>query len=265
VLDFALTHSSSESAPVTRFEIRARELSRREVMPVVETSAYAQAEDALNLTRSLMNDAAGVVFTDAVLLPFLNSAYGALQRELAETGASILTDQMDLDLPLLSTGITPTAINDASSPQLPTDLLVPHQLWEMPTGSCDVFVPMEKITSGLPNMQPSSFLQLWEWLADSINLVGATQATTVRIRYEKALPEFVYNTDPILIRSAQDPLAYAAAALAARSRGARALAADFSTAAEEATQQVIERYVRAEQFKGRRRKPYGYRHRIVYL
>lgn len=234
-------------------------------MPVVESSAYAQAEDALNLTRSLMNDAAGVVFSDAVLMPFLNSAYGELQRELAETGASILTDQIDADLALGPDGITPTTMNDTSSPQLPTDLLVPHQLWEMPTGSGDVFVPMEKITGGLPNLQPSSYLRCWEWLADSINLIGATQATTIRIRYEKALPELVYNTDPILIRAATDPLAYGASALAARSRGARALAADMATAAEEATQQVIERYVRAEQFKGRRRKPYGYRPRILYL
>jgi hypothetical protein len=234
-------------------------------MPVVESSAYAQAEDALTLARSLMNDAAGVVFTDAVLIPFLNSAYDALQRELAEAGASVLTDQMDLDLPLESNGVTPTQLNDTSTPQLPTDLLVPHQLWEMVTGSCDVFVPMEKITGGLPNLNPSSYLRFWEWIADNINLVGATQAITVRIRYEKALPEVVYNTDPILIRAATDPVAYATAAMAARSRGAQALAADLAEAAEEAAEQVIQRYVRGEQFKGRRRKPYGYRRRIVYL
>jgi hypothetical protein len=234
-------------------------------MPIVQSSAYAQAEDALNLARSLMNDAAGVVFTDAVLFPFLNSAYDALQREMAETGASVLTDQMDLDLPLLSTGMTVTQLDDTSTPQLPTDLLVPHQLWEMATGSCDIFVPMEKITNGLPNLNPSCYLRFWEWLADSINLVGATQAITVRVRYEKALPELVYNTDPILIRAATDPIGYGTAALAARSRGAQALAADLAEEAEEAAEQVIQRYVRGEQFKGRRRKPYGYRRRIIYL
>jgi hypothetical protein len=40
-------------------------------MPVVPTTAYAQAEDALNLARALVNDSAGVVFTDTLLMPLL--------------------------------------------------------------------------------------------------------------------------------------------------------------------------------------------------
>jgi hypothetical protein len=91
-------------------------------MPVVSTSAYDQAEDALNLARSLANDAAGAVFSDTVLMPFLNSAYRALQRPLAEAGVSVLIAQVCLDLPLTN-GVTPTSLSDVSSPQLPTDLL----------------------------------------------------------------------------------------------------------------------------------------------
>ncbi|HVA71924.1 MAG TPA: hypothetical protein VNF02_02345 [Candidatus Limnocylindrales bacterium] len=122
-------------------------------MPVVSTSAYDQAEDALNLTRSIMNDAAGAVFSDAVLMPFLNSAYRELQRQLAESGVSVLTGQDDIDLPLTN-GLTNTEISDVTTPQLPTDLLAPQQVWEQATGSSDMFIPMEKITSGLPNFQP---------------------------------------------------------------------------------------------------------------
>ena len=59
-------------------------------MPVVPTTAYSQAEDALNLARALVNDSAGVVFTDTLLMPLLNSAYRGLQRELAENGVSVL-------------------------------------------------------------------------------------------------------------------------------------------------------------------------------
>ena len=233
-------------------------------MPVVSTTAYDQAEDALNLARSLANDAAGAVFSDAVLLPFLNSAYRALQRELAESGVSVLVSQVDIDLPLTN-GVTNTVISDVSTPQLPTDLLVPHQLWEQPTGSSDVFAPMEKITGGLPNFQPAARLRMWEWREDAIQLIGATQETTVRIRYEKSLPVIVVGTDPLQIRSSIDPLAYAIAAMAARSRGAQALAADMLALAESAAEKLIERYVRPEQFKGRRRKPYSYRSRSVYL
>jgi hypothetical protein len=60
-------------------------------------------------------------------------------------------------------------------------------------------------------------------------------------------------------------LGFATAALAARSRGARALAADLLGSAQTAAENLINRYVRPEQTKGRRRKPYGYRSRIIYL
>lgn len=238
-------------------------------MPVVPTTAYSQAEDALNLARALMNDSAGVVFTDTLLMPFLNSAYRGLQRELAESGVSVLAEQQDLDLePDPTTGVTNTEISDATAPQLPTDCLMPHTLWERATArTTDVFVPMEKFTSGggMLNLQPSSYMRLWEWREDKINLIGATQGITVRIRYEKVLPALVLGTDPVQIRSATDPLAFATAALAARSRGARALAQDLLGTAQMATEKLIERYVRPEQLKARRRKPYGYRQRVIYL
>jgi hypothetical protein len=69
----------------------------------------------------------------------------------------------------------------------------------------------------------------------------------------------------VQIRSATDVLGFATAALAARSRGARALAQDLVGAAQMATENLIQRYVRPEQTKARRRMPYGYRRRIVYL
>jgi hypothetical protein len=238
-------------------------------MPVVPTTAYSQAEDALTLARALMNDSAGAVFTDTLLLPFLNSAYRSLQQELAENGISVLAEQQDLDLePDPSTGITNTEISDVSSPQLPTDCLAPHMLWERASANTtDVFVPMEKFTSGgsMLNLQPGVYLRLWEWREDKVNLIGATQGITVRLRYEKILPQLTQGTDPVQIRSATDPLGFATAALAARSRGARALAQDLFSAAEMATDKLIARYVRPEQLKGRRRKPYGYHQRIVYL
>ena len=238
-------------------------------MPVVPTTAYAQAEDALTLARALVNDAAGAVFTDALLMPLLNSAYRGLQRELAESGVSVLAEQQDLELDADPTsGITSTELSDVSSPQLPTDCLMPHMLWERATANtADVFAPMEKFMSGggMLNLQPSSYLRMWEWREDKVNLIGATQSITVRIRYEKILPMLSLGTDPVQIRSATDALAFATAALAARSRGARALAADLLGAAQAATENLIRRYIRPEQIQARRRKPYGYHRRTVYL
>jgi hypothetical protein len=238
-------------------------------MPVLPTTAYSQAEDALTLARALVNDTSGAVFTDTLLMPLLNSAYRGLQRELAENGVSVLMEQQDIELDQnVSTGVTNTEISDVSSPQLPTDCLMPHVLWERATENTgDVFVPMEKFTSGggMLNLQPSSYLRLWEWREDKINLIGATQSITVRVRYEKVLPILTLGTDPVQIRSATDALGYATAALAARSRGARALAVDLLGAAQTAIENLINRYIRPEQTTGRRRKPYGYRRGVVYL
>jgi hypothetical protein len=238
-------------------------------MPVLPTTAYSQAEDALTPARALVNDTSGAVFTDTLLMPLLNSAYRGLQRELAENGVSVLMEQQDIELDQnVSTGATNTEISDVSSPQLPTDCLMPHVLWERATANTgDVFVPMEKFTSGagMLNLQPSSYLRLCEWREDKINLIGATQSITVRVRYEKVLPILTLGTDPVQIRSATDALGYATAALAARSRGARALAVDLLGAAQTAIENLINRYIRPEQTKGRRRKPYGHRRGVVYL
>jgi hypothetical protein len=238
-------------------------------MPVLPTTAYSQAEDALALARALVNDTAGAVFTDSLLMPLLNSAYRGLQRELAENGVGVLMEQQDIELDLVgTTGVTNTEISDVSSPQLPTDCLMPHVLWERATANTgDVFLPMEKFTSGgsMLNLQPSMYMRLWEWREDKINLIGATPSITVRVRYEKVLATLTPGTDPVQIRSATDALGYATAALAARSRGARALAVDLLGAAQTAIENLINRYVRPEQTTGRRRKPYGYRRGVVYL
>jgi hypothetical protein len=215
-------------------------------MPVLSTTAYSQAEVALTLARALVNDTSGAVFTDTLLMPLLNSAYRGLQRELTENGVSVLMEQQDIELDLVgTTGVTNTEISDVSSPQLPTDCLMPHVLWERATTNTgDAFVPMEKFTSAgsMLNLQPSSYMRLWEWREAKINLIGATQSITVRVRHEKVLP-----------------------ALAARSRRPRALAVDLLGAAQTAIENLINRYVRPEQTTGRRRKPYGYRRGIVCL
>ena len=64
-------------------------------MPVVGSSAYNTAGQITALVRSLLNDAAGNLFTDTVLLPYANSAYRKLQRAIgnARSGNRELTMQ----------------------------------------------------------------------------------------------------------------------------------------------------------------------------
>src|SRR5208282_4374703 len=55
-------------------------------MPVVGSSAYNTAGQITSLVRSLLNDSQGNLFTDTLLLPYLNSAYRKLQRAIGNAG-----------------------------------------------------------------------------------------------------------------------------------------------------------------------------------
>jgi hypothetical protein len=239
-------------------------------MPVVATSRYNTAGNVLQLVRSLLNDPNGVLFSDTLLFPFLNGAYRGLQEELGACGVTLLVGYAAINLPLTTAnGQTlapnPPQISDQTTPQLPIDLIVPLTLSEQATGSTDLFTPMEKITGEFPNLQPMPYLRIWQWQADQILLIGATQAITVNIRYQRALPQLALETDPVQIPYANKPLAYETAAFAARSRGVRDLAMDLEQMADRSRGVIIERYSRAEQYKPRRKKPYGYRRRVIYL
>src|SRR6266849_3524597 len=141
-------------------------------MPVVGSSAYNTAGQITSLVRSLQNDALLVV--TAVTQP-------------------------DTSLQL--------SITDASAPpnQLPTDLLVPLKLWERPNGSTQGFVEMVDLTrhGGLPSRAQDLTLSVWEWRADGLYFLAATQDTQLRLRYLKAYPDFTDATSPVLVRNAQ--------------------------------------------------------------
>ncbi|MGH9679842.1 MAG: hypothetical protein ACRD4Y_07810, partial [Candidatus Acidiferrales bacterium] len=131
-------------------------------MPVVGTTAYNSAGQITALVRSLLNDAAGNLFTDAVLLPYVNSAYRKAQRALASIqSGSFLTDNVLLVVPAVAQAdaSVQVSITDATAPpnQLPPDLLVPVKLWERASGSSDDFIEMTDLTDhdGLPS-EPQS-------------------------------------------------------------------------------------------------------------
>src|SRR5271170_7873203 len=99
-------------------------------MPVVGTTAYNCAGQITALVRSLLNDAAGNLFTDAVLLPYVNSSYRKAQRALANVqSGTFLTDNVLLIVPAIAQvdASVQVCITDATAPpnQLPTDLLLP--------------------------------------------------------------------------------------------------------------------------------------------
>lgn len=234
-------------------------------MPVVGTTAYNTAGQITSLVRSLLNDAAGNLFTDGVLLPYANAAYRKVQRALANVqSGTFLSDDVLLVVPAVA-AVDPSAqvsITDATAPpnQLPTDLLVPVKLWERANGSSDDFAEMTDLTNhgGLPSQEQDVSLGCWEWRADGLYFIGATQDTQIRLRYEKMYPDLVDATSPVLIRNAQEAIAYFTAALAAGARGAPQ-SARWDEAGMDALEDLLVRATQREQYTGRRRRPYTWR------
>jgi hypothetical protein len=234
-------------------------------MPVVGSSAYNTAGQITALVRSLLNDAAGNLFTDGVLLPYATAAYRKVQRALGNIGSgTFLADDVLLVLPAVS-AIDPSmqvSITDATAPpnQLPSDLLVPLKLWERVYGSSDDFVEMTDLTNhgGLPSQAQDLNLKYWEWRSDGLYFAGATQETQIRLRYQKSYPDLVDATSPVLIRNAQEAIAYFTAAMASAARGAPQ-AARWDEAGADALDDLLVRATQREQHTGRRRRPYAWR------
>lgn len=220
-----------------------------------------------SLVRSLVNDVAANWATDAVLLPYLNSAYRDVQRKIANAGG----DEFITDNILLTVVAVPAAqqdpgtqavINDATAPpnQLPSNLLVPLEIWERPSGSTQDFIQMSDLTNkgGLPSRLQGVSLGTWEWRTDGIYFIGATQDTQIRLRYMAMFPDLVGPSDIILIRGAQEAIAYFTAAMAGASRGSP-VAERYDSAGADAVEDLILQNVRANQRQGVRRRAYGAR------
>jgi hypothetical protein len=234
-------------------------------MPVVGSSAYNTAGQITALVRSLLNDAAGNLFTDTVLLPYANSAYRKVQRAIGNAGGGAFIQDDALLVVTAVTAVDPSlqvSITDATAPpnQLPTDLLVPVKIWERPNLSTDDFAEMVDVSQhgGLPSREQDTTLSIWEWRADGLYFLGATQDTQIRLRYNKAYPDFTDDTSPVLIRNAQEAIAYATAALAGWARGSP-LSERWDEAAADALEDLVSAAVRREQNSQRRRRPYSWR------
>jgi hypothetical protein len=234
-------------------------------MPVVGTTAYNTAGQITALVRSLLNDAAGNLFTDAVLLPYVNSGYRKVQRALANIGSgTFLNDNALLIVPAVTQvdASAQVSITDATAPpnQLPPDLLVPEKLWERASGSSDDFMEMTDLTGhgGLPSAPQGQMLSFWEWRADGLYFLGATQDVQIRLRYQKSYPDLTDATSPVLIRQAQEAIAYLTAAMAGAARGAPQ-AERWDLAGADALEDLVSRAAQRDQQTPRRRRPFSSR------
>jgi hypothetical protein len=228
------------------------------------TYAQAGANETANGAGSVANVGQGAVWTDGVLLPYVNVAYRKVADALENVGApSPVRDDVLLVIPAIGTApdaSVQVSLTDSTTPQLPIDLEVPMKLWERPNGSSQEFMEMVDMTNkgGLPSRFQTQVLSVWEWRTDGIYFLGATQDTQIRMRYRAIYADLVDGTSAVLIRKSTNAIAFGAAALAGASRGSP-LAEKWDAGAVDAMEDLVARAARQNQRVGTRRRPFSSR------
>lgn len=246
-------------------------------MPVIQTTPYDTATQVLNLTRSIINDAAqsisGAILTDTApyTMELLNAAYRDLQHELINSGVetfskeSILLNVLAINTavsgdPSAQVYVSYTGYNDGvatyANPVLPVDMIVPLRLWERQNGTTEDFVQMDPVNDGLPSSSQTARLRLWDWRGDAIYMPGAIQANDLRLRYAAYLADLTSGSSLVMILRSKNALAYFTAAQFAAARGSPAADALRATGLEFVKQMTV-RTSRKKQRGEHRRIPYG--------
>lgn len=195
-----------------------------------------------------LNDASGSVYTTAILLPFVKSAYEHLRNEMALNEIPTLNE--------LSAAQTITAGSTTLASTI-TDLLLPYGIEERASGSSDLYVPMIERTFE-PNEAQQTNLRYWMWREETILFLGATTARQIRVRYIKDLnPTAIVGGDTLTAVNARSYLAARVGALAAMFvQQNTSMAEAANMVADDQLQKVIKIAVKGMQALPARRHPF---------
>lgn len=247
-------------------------------MPTVFTGPYDSADSVLNLTRSIVNDAAlsldGNLLsnTQPYTFEFLNQGYRKLQRGLVQNGVeTFIKDTQLLQIPIVDPLDPATQIYisfigtwDGSAmhdnPVLPADLIIPLRLWERQTNTTQIYIDMYPVNDGLPSRPQVAWLREWDWITDRLYMCGATQVNDTRLRYNAYLPVLEDGDSQVLILDSKDALAYYTAEAFSEARGS-VLAPTLGAKGDMYMKQLANRTSKRLQRGNHRRLPYSRRSR----
>lgn len=215
----------------------------------------ATVSTALESARTLLNDDAATLWTDAVLLPKVREAHRELQVALTLNGLPVIKEvSAIIDVPA-STLTLPTQ---------PADIVEPIWMKERPDGgTADDFVDMEEVDF-LPDVLQAEDLHYWAWREEVISFVGATTAREVQLRYKKGLPTINGGSDSIGFVYGELYLGPRTAAIAALSVGNKSVHDDLTSLAMNNIDKILRMNVLGQQHLPARRKPYR-RRRVIGL
>jgi hypothetical protein len=202
------------------------------IEPGIAYLPYPNLQDCLNLARVRVLDAiqslSGDILTNnqPYTATICQGAFERLQLKLADLGDTRVTGTIVLY------GIPPNSNPDPSAyqwvnwsqffdgtnyspagnsdgvPVLPPDFVFPLKLWERTSGQNALFgdQPMEYLTDGLQNQTALQFNYVWTYENDAIRVPGANQLTDWQLRYRFKLPDFLVDSNGILVPGQQVPV-----------------------------------------------------------
>lgn len=230
--------------------------------PATNQFTYAQAGVAdSQFSGQVQGYGIGQKWTDSILMPLVNAQYKMLGRKIRTiSGSTFIVDDYLMNVPAVAAAdpSVTVVINDASTPQLPTNLMEPLFIWERESGSSDDFVEMVNLTDGggLPSRPQEETLGSWEWRTDGLCFRGALVATQIRLRYTAFFADLTDGTSSTLLRDMREAMAYPTAVMAAQAKGIQ-VPASYAQMGEDAVEDVLNEIVRQMQHKNHRMRGYS--------
>lgn len=135
------------------------------------------ASDVMDGARVFLNDVAASLYTNTAITPHIIAANEELESELLTYGVEVQRKVSAAIVVGIGVLVLP----------LPTDFLLPVNLYERSSGGSDPYVKMdEKIWNPADYIQTNT-LNYWAFYNNAVNLPGSTAARDVLLEYERQL------------------------------------------------------------------------------
>ena len=192
--------------------------------------------DVNTRVRSLVGDLAGSVYSDAVLLPYVNSAYEEVATAMRSANVSIF--KRTSSAIAIASG-TKLLGRTGGATQYPSDMIRPLELVERVSGS-GLYVRMSQSDGVMEDRAATTLMQEWDWRDDTLYFPGASGNVQVIIEYEADLAALSGNSSPLLIQNCLNAVAYTVAAAGTRIRDGAEAAGLFQAKADAEVKRLID-------------------------
>lgn len=203
---------------------------------------------------ALLNDSAQAIYTNTVLLPYIQIAWDEM-AELFEENANPMMNETNTTCVV---GTTMTDIGGSTGPALPSDLISIQTLYERTNGSSEDWQEMKPCTFLPTFVAKSTSLVYWAWMNQIINFIGATSSRQIRIDYiGLTFATLSGPSSSLTVFNCKNFLAFRTAALAAEFVGEdKERAASCNNFAIMAKDRLLNISIKQQQETPSRRRPF---------